>query len=113
MMKLYSLLAMVHNQIHSHIPQLTLLFKTGLFSDVPLPKNFFQIIKKVFKRLYRIYGHIYYSHCQEIKELGLEAHLNTAFKHFYYFINEFDLVSKKELAPLQELIDNLMATEKE
>jgi len=39
--------------------------------------------------------------------LGEEAHLNTCFKHFYYFITEFSLVDKKELLPLQELIDNL------
>jgi len=36
-----------------------------------------------------------------------EAHLNTSFKHFVYFIQEFGLVEKKELAPLQELIDRL------
>jgi MOB kinase activator 1 len=39
--------------------------------------------------------------------LGEEAHLNTCFKHFYYFIDEFDLVEKKEMIPLQDLIDNL------
>lgn len=39
--------------------------------------------------------------------LGEEAHLNTCFKHFYYFIDEFDLVDKREMLPLQELIDNL------
>jgi len=38
--------------------------------------------------------------------MGLEAepHLNTSFKHFIYFIDEFKLVSDKELAPLAELI---------
>ena len=39
--------------------------------------------------------------------LGEEAHLNTSFKHFVYFIQEFELIDKKELAPLQELIDRL------
>jgi len=39
--------------------------------------------------------------------MGLETHLNTCFKHFVYFIQEFSLVEKKELAPLQELIDRL------
>ena len=36
--------------------------------------------------------------------LGLEYHLNTCFKHFIYFIDEFRLVEEKELAPLAELI---------
>lgn len=29
-----------------------------------------------------------------------EAHVNTCYKHFYYFIREFELVDKKELEPL-------------
>ena len=36
--------------------------------------------------------------------MGLEYHLNTCFKHFIYFIDEFKLVDEKELAPLAELI---------
>lgn len=36
--------------------------------------------------------------------LELEPHLNTSFKHFIYFIDEFSLVEEKELAPLAELI---------
>ena len=54
---------------------------------------------------------------KEIVSLGEEAHLNTSFKHFVYFIQvsvidehsflkviflqEFELIDKKELAPLQ------------
>merc|ERR1719197_490110 len=75
--------------------------------DVPFPKNFQSIIRQIFKRLFRVYAHIYYSHFHKIVSLGEEAHLNTCFKHFYYFITEFQLVDKRELAPLQELIDNL------
>lgn len=26
--------------------------------------------------------------------------MNTCYKHFYYFVTEFDLVSEKELEPL-------------
>ena len=77
--------------------------------DVPFPKNFPAIIRNIFKRLFRVYAHIYYSHFHKIVSLGEEAHLNTCFKHFYYFITEFQLVDKRELAPLQELIDNLTA----
>jgi len=39
--------------------------------------------------------------------LGEEAHLNTSFKHFIFFVQEFQLIEKKELAPLQELIEKL------
>ena len=54
-----------------------------------------------------MYAHIYHQHFREVVSLGEEAHLNTSFKHFIYFVQEFELIEKKELAPLQELIDRL------
>lgn len=72
------------------------------------PKTFQQTVKTIFKRLFRIYAHIYHSHFQKIVSLGAEAHLNTCFKHFVYFVTEFKLVEPRELAPLQDLIQTLM-----
>lgn len=69
------------------------------------PKNFVSAVKVIFKRLFRIYGHIYHKHFQRVVDMGAEAHLNTCFKHFIYFIKEFNLVDDKELAPLQDLIE--------
>ena len=63
--------------------------------------------KTILKRLFRVYAHIYHQHFREVVSLGEEAHLNTSFKHFIYFVQEFELIEKKELAPLQELIDRL------
>lgn len=80
--------------------------------DVPFPKHFPQVVKTIFKRLFRVYAHIYYSHFHKIVNLGEEAHLNTCFKHFYYFIREFNLVDKRELAPLDDLIGNLTAADR-
>jgi MOB kinase activator 1 len=54
---------------------------------VAFPKNFLAMIKTIFKRLFRIYAHIYHSHFQMILALGLEYHLNTCFKHFIFFID--------------------------
>lgn len=74
----------------------------------PFPKNFKQIVMAIFKRLFRVYAHIYHSHFQKIVGLGAEAHLNTCFKHYIYFVFEFKLIDPKELAPLKDLIDSLM-----
>jgi len=74
----------------------------------PFPKNFQSVVKKIFTRLFRVYAHIYHSHFQKIVGLGAEAHLNTCFKHFIYFVHEFKLIEPKELAPLKDLIDSLM-----
>ncbi|KAG9131580.1 hypothetical protein Leryth_015135 [Lithospermum erythrorhizon] len=45
---------------------------------------------------------------QKIVSLKEEAHLNTCFKHFILFTSEFGLIEKKELAPLQELIESIV-----
>ncbi|EAL60665.1 hypothetical protein ACTFIW_010782 [Dictyostelium discoideum] len=74
-----------------------------------MPKNFLPTIKAIFKRLFRVYAHIYYSHMDRVSVLGVEAHLNTAFRHFYLFIKEFNLVDKKEMLPLQNIIDKINA----
>ncbi|KAE9459246.1 hypothetical protein C3L33_08863, partial [Rhododendron williamsianum] len=53
----------------------------------PFPTNFREVVKTIFKRLFRVYAHIYHSHFQKI---------------------EFGLIDKKELAPLQELIESIV-----
>ncbi|XP_060791747.1 MOB kinase activator 1Bb isoform X4 [Neoarius graeffei] len=135
---------------------------------VPFPKNFMSVAKTILKRLFRVYAHIYHQHFDSVMQLQEEAHLNTSFKHFIFFVQsvplsymlvlglrcwpllplgpawsilvpcvwsgfyrtapvkdgpmrtvegytwrmlwtltEFNLIDRKELAPLQELIDKL------
>lgn len=74
---------------------------------VPFPKTFMSEAKKIMRRLFRVYAHIYHQHFSEVVSLGEEAHLNTSFKHFIFFVQEFELIDKKELVPLQELIFKL------
>ncbi|EDQ88676.1 uncharacterized protein MONBRDRAFT_35182 [Monosiga brevicollis MX1] len=74
----------------------------------PFPKDFLVLVKAILKRLYRVYAHMYHSHFNKIVALGEEPHLNTSFKHFIYFVKEFNLVEPRELAPMQELIDRLL-----
>lgn len=74
----------------------------------PFPKDFLSRVKKIFQRLFRVYAHVYHSHFDEIVAMGAEAHLNTCFKHFIYFVYEFQLVEKEELNPLKSHIAALM-----
>ncbi|PKU78001.1 MOB kinase activator-like 1 [Dendrobium catenatum] len=74
----------------------------------PFPPNFQEIIKTIFKRLFRVYAHIYHSHFQKIIFLKEEAHLNTSFKHFTFFTREFKLIDKRELAPLHDLVESIL-----
>jgi MOB kinase activator 1 len=72
--------------------------------DSRFPRNFMAKVKDIYKRLFRLYAHIYYSHFDKIRDIGANAHLNTCFKHFIYFILEFNLVDQKGLAPLENFI---------
>lgn len=51
----------------------------------PFPPCFQDVICAIFKRLFRVYAHIYHSHFKHVCALKEEAHLNTCFKHFMYF----------------------------
>jgi MOB kinase activator 1 len=72
------------------------------------PKNFLPIVKQLYKRFFRVYAHIYHSHFSRIVKVGAEAHLNTCFKHFIYFVLEFDMIPSNELKPLDDLINKMM-----
>ncbi|KAF9167515.1 MOB kinase activator 1B [Actinomortierella ambigua] len=76
------------------------------------PSNFGSIIQDIFRRLFRVFAHIYTAHFDVVVALGEEAHLNTSFKHFILFVKEFNLIDPKELAPLADLIDSLLAQTK-
>merc|ERR1711935_358755 len=85
----------------------TTLYNESIFppdEGTPFPKNFRKEVVVIFKRIFRIYAIIYHEHFKEIEKLGQEANLNTSFKHFMWFTAEFKLVSKADLAPLQDLI---------
>uniref|UniRef100_A0A8C0JH80 Uncharacterized protein n=1 Tax=Chelonoidis abingdonii TaxID=106734 RepID=A0A8C0JH80_CHEAB len=40
-------------------------------------------------------------------QLPSEAHVNTCYKHFYYFVKEFNLIDTKELEPLKEMTSRM------
>jgi len=57
--------------------------------DSSYPKKFKEICSTIYKRFFRVYAHIYHAHFKQIQTLGADAHLNTCFKHFMYFVLEF------------------------
>eukprot|EP00727_Mastigamoeba_balamuthi_P006141 m51a1_g2146 putative mps1 binder-like protein (215) ;mRNA; f:7438-8443 len=73
------------------------------------PRDFLPNVRKIFKRLLRVYAHLYLAHLQKMGQLGIEAHLNTGFKHFLLFSVEFKLIDdKKEFAPLAGLVNDIL-----
>ncbi|MCJ1298410.1 MOB kinase activator 1B [Hypocenomyce scalaris] len=79
---------------------------------VPFPKTFSALIRQLFKRLYRVYAHIYCHHYPVIVQLGLEPHLNTSFKHYVLFVDEHSLASGKDFwGPLGDLVDSMLRSD--
>ncbi|RKO83665.1 Mob1/phocein, partial [Blyttiomyces helicus] len=73
------------------------------------PRDFQNAIRLIFKQLFRVFAHIYHSHFDKILHVSAEGHLNTLFAHFISFSREFDLIDKKELAPMADFIAELEA----
>lgn len=74
----------------------------------PFPPQFQSLVKTIMKRLFRIYAHIYCHHFNEVIELGLNTLLNTSFKHFLLFSDEFNLIANKDFGPLQTLVIEML-----
>jgi len=75
----------------------------------PFPPDIREVLCSIFKRLFRVYAHMYVLHFSSMQEMGAEPHLNTCFRHFILFVREFDLIAPQELAPLRDLIDKIHA----
>ncbi|KAJ5780153.1 hypothetical protein N7457_005313 [Penicillium paradoxum] len=103
-----SRIGMIPSPSHGLVPLLTYLFVKG----VPFPKTFPSLLRQIFKRLYRVYAHIYCHHYPVVVHLGLEPHLNTSFKHYVLFIDEHKLASGKDFwGPLGDLVDSMLRSD--
>lgn len=72
------------------------------------PRELPSVVKKMFGQLFRLFAHIYHDHYDKVLCLNEEPHFNSLFAHFISFAREFDLLDKKEMQPLSELIDIMM-----
>jgi hypothetical protein len=75
--------------------------------DIPFPAKFMVIVKQIYTRMFRIFAIIYTHHFSKLEELGAVAHLNTSFKHYLFFVWEFDLVDVRETDALREITQEL------
>ncbi|KAI8969301.1 Mob1/phocein [Mycotypha africana] len=84
------------------------LFPTKTGRD--FPRDFPQLVKRIFSQLFRLIAHMYHHHYDKIVALSEEPHLNSLTAHFISFAKDFDLLEKKEIQPLQELVDIMFKT---
>lgn len=72
------------------------------------PEGFRRNVRIIFKRFFRLYAHVYYSHFPDLMEDGAAAHLNYHFKHFLFVTQEFSLIRLSEMDALKEMVDGFM-----
>jgi MOB kinase activator 1 len=81
--------------------------ETRFPSSSEYPADFLMHVKNIFRRLFRVFAHMYLSHYSDAVHLGVHVALNTAFIHFMEFAAHFDLVSVVELKPARELLETV------
>ena len=67
-----------------------------------------ETVKSIFRRMFRVYAHIYYSHMALVNRLALTNQFNFSLTHFLYFVDQFYLMGPNDLLPLRELILQLV-----
>lgn len=71
------------------------------------PKFIERYVVQMLRKLFRVYAHIYCHHFNEVLELNLQTVLNTSFRHFCLFSQEFELLRPADFGPLVELVMEL------
>lgn len=57
--------------------------------------------------MFRIYAIVYCNHFSKLEGAGASSHLNTSFKHFMFFVWEYDLIQPAELEALNDIVNEL------
>lgn len=72
--------------------------------------NFHNDVKGIIKQMFRCYAHLYHNHYDNpFWNLGRHLELNSCFVHFMTVSMYYDLLPKKDIEPLQGLIDIFVA----
>ncbi|KCV72649.1 hypothetical protein H696_00230 [Fonticula alba] len=83
------------------------IFPIGL--ETEYPPDFFDIVCRIFRRLLRIYAHVYRDHLELLTGLNERCHLDACLGHFLLFAIEFRLIDTRELSPLVKVIRSMAA----
>ncbi|KAK8802147.1 hypothetical protein WA158_006541 [Blastocystis sp. Blastoise] len=68
------------------------------------PPDFLKKVQGIFKRLFRVYGHVYYNHFTLIELAHFTNTFINCFRHFVYFVSAYHLIDSMDLKPCYTLI---------
>ncbi|KAF1968666.1 Mob1/phocein, partial [Bimuria novae-zelandiae CBS 107.79] len=91
-------------------PQLQLGGRDWLGKSSGFPETFEADIKSIYRQMMRCYAHIYHGHWLDpFWHAGAYKELNTCFVHFINVGKLFNLITDKEIEPMQPLVDLWLA----
>ncbi|KAI9886556.1 MAG: hypothetical protein M1823_001668 [Watsoniomyces obsoletus] len=77
------------------------------------PDHFFQDCRNMYKQMFRVFAHIYWNHFEwPFFHADMERWLNSSFMLFVIVGTELELLTLKDLEPMQILLDKWYALEK-
>lgn len=63
-------LCFLYQQVQQNLPPIPSYVNTVNFSDVPFPKSFLPLCRKILTRLFRVFVHVYIHHFDRIVNIG-------------------------------------------
>lgn len=69
------------------------------------PENFNETCQTIFRQMFRVYAHLYWSHFDDMFNLNLEKAMNSCFSHFILTATTLNLLRRSDMEPMQALID--------
>lgn len=77
------------------------------------PESFFNECRNIYKQMFRVYAHLYWGHFEwPYYHLDLERSLNSSLMLFVIVGTELELLTMKDLEPLQQLFERWISLEK-
>lgn len=74
------------------------------------PQHYHQDVKSIIKQMFRCYAHLYHNHWDSpFWHINRHLELNSCFVHFITVAMYYDLLPKKDMEPLQGLVDIFIA----
>ena len=70
--------------------------------------DFDHIVKTMYRRMSRVYCHLYIDHFRYLKHYRIETSANTCLVYFYLIGEEFSLQADPEMIPLTSLVQELL-----
>ncbi|CBZ55230.1 conserved hypothetical protein [Neospora caninum Liverpool] len=73
-------------------------------------RRFKEISRRMCRRVFRCYAHIYHYHLDLLYTYDVLAHVNRCFKFFLFFAHKFQLLTDADTEPLRNLVTHILTT---